>query len=321
MRALLSEKFGAQGFTGLARQGIASDTALGYVEQPAGKQNPYPYPRRLKHKQVSMPPKGRMALLWKQHDANGNGLLSQSEARACVKTLWPSLHKDRKNRDAVLRMAYNAADDGGDGLIGKKEFPMLLEFIVYFNNLFSQFRHIDADGDGQLELQEFIAGCKLVGMNMTEEQATREFESIDQDGGGIVEFDEFCTYCARRHLGGWRRAKAVVDAVKKPKSKAMLLQQVVGAFGGAVPSLEAAKKVTAESQTRPGFGSLVPRDPVHDLRQTSGGLSYRPTLDQSDPAADDPSASSVRPGRKSVHKALSMAHMRDVQGADKAEGD
>ena len=164
-------------------------------------------------------------------------------------------------------------------------------------------------------------------MNMTEEQATREFDSIDQDGGGIVEFDEFCTYCARRHLGGWRRAKAVMGAAKKPKSKAMLLQQVVGALGGVVPSLEAAKKVTAESQTRPAFGSTT-FGRVHDLRQTSGGLSYRPALpdaardsalNQSDPAVDDPSASPVRPGRKSVHKALSMAHMRDVQGDDKAQ--
>jgi len=64
----------------------------------------------------------------------------------------PNLARNAKNCDAVLRMAYKASDDGnGDGLIDKSEFPMMLEYVQYFNRMYGAFKEIDGSGDGMID--------------------------------------------------------------------------------------------------------------------------------------------------------------------------
>ena len=68
-----------------------------------------------------------MGELWKKHDYNGNGLLSQWEAEEVLIELWPVFKKNPVARNLVLRLAYQACDDGhGDGLVDRKEFPVRL---------------------------------------------------------------------------------------------------------------------------------------------------------------------------------------------------
>jgi hypothetical protein len=88
-------------------------------------------------------------------------LLSQSEAKEVINELWPALARNRKNCDTVLRMAYSAsADDGdggtGDGLIDRGEFPMMLEYVQYFNKMYFSFKEIDQSGDGMIDEEEFV---------------------------------------------------------------------------------------------------------------------------------------------------------------------
>ena len=67
-----------------------------------------------------------------------------------------------------------------DGWVGRKEFRLLLEYLVYFNNLWDKFDEIDSSGDRRLSVDEFIAGCDLVGETMTAVEARREFSEIDR---------------------------------------------------------------------------------------------------------------------------------------------
>ena len=47
------------------------------------------------------------------------------------------------------------------GLITFREFRLLLEYIVFYNDLWERFDEIDADGDHRVTLDEFKAGIKV----------------------------------------------------------------------------------------------------------------------------------------------------------------
>ena len=96
-------------------------------------------------------------------DFNGNGSLSLVEIDKAIVELWPQFD----HKKAVLR-AYKAADRNGDGFIRRREFRLLLEYIIYFNRLWDAFESIDANHDQRLDRDEFSAASKLVGHALTQ---------------------------------------------------------------------------------------------------------------------------------------------------------
>ena len=95
-------------------------------------------------------------------DFNGNGSLSLAEIDKAIVELWPQFD----HKKAVLR-AYKAADRNGDGFIKRREFRLLLEYIIYFNRLWDTFEWIDANHDQRLDRDEFSVASKLVGHALT----------------------------------------------------------------------------------------------------------------------------------------------------------
>jgi len=73
--------------------------------------------------------------------------------------------------------------------------------MVYFNNLWHKFEEIDSDHDRRIDAEEFAAGCEVVGLRLSPEEAAAEFAKCDADGGGQILFSEFCKWCAERHIG------------------------------------------------------------------------------------------------------------------------
>ena len=73
--------------------------------------------------------------------------------------------------------------------------------MVYFNNLWHKFEEIDSDHDHRIDAEEFAAGCEVVGLRLSPEEAAAEFAKCDADGGGQILFSEFCKWCAERHIG------------------------------------------------------------------------------------------------------------------------
>ena len=123
-------------------------------------------------------------------------------------------------------IADKAADVSGDGTISRKEFPLLLKYIVYFDNVWEKFASLDKDGDHQLNMEEFHQGALLLGLGeehgVSWATTVQEFGMMDEDGGGAVRFDEFCAWCARKthaaaEEGGSKQQTATASNAAPPK--------------------------------------------------------------------------------------------------------
>ena len=147
-----------------------------------------------------MPDKEARAKLFRELDVNGNDGLSLAEIDKAVVggTLGRALQYPDFNHKPALMRAYKAADVSGDGFIEQREFVQLLGYLVYFNNLWAKFDAIDRNHDRRLDATEFAAGCKVIGMQLTPEEAQSAFAQCDRDGTGKVLFEDFCTWCAKR---------------------------------------------------------------------------------------------------------------------------
>jgi hypothetical protein len=143
---------------------------------------------------LDMPTRTQRDEVFRRMDYNGNGALSLAEIDKAVVELWPEF-----NHKPALMRAYKAADRNGDGFIKRREFRLLLRYVMYFNELWHKFEEIDVDDDRRLSLDEFMVGCEAVGHSgLSREEASREFEEMDSNHGGVVLFDEFCAWCAER---------------------------------------------------------------------------------------------------------------------------
>ena len=55
----------------------------------------------------------------------------------------------------------------------------------------AHFSHIDTDGNGKIDFDEFVALLKTVGFTRQEEIIKLAFDAIDADSSGYIDFDEF----------------------------------------------------------------------------------------------------------------------------------
>ena len=53
------------------------------------------------------------------------------------------------------------------------------------------FAYVDEDGDGLLQVGEFIRFMDALGAEMSDEECRIGFEEIDSDRDGVIEFREF----------------------------------------------------------------------------------------------------------------------------------
>ena len=185
--------------------------------------------------------------LFARFDYNGNSTLSLAEIDKAIVELWPEF-----NHKPALMRAYKAADVNQDGWVGRKEFGRLLEYLVYFNNLWHRFEEIDLSGDQRLSLEEFAAGCVAVGEKMTDAEIDAEFARIDTNGGGYVLFDEFCAWCAQRHA---------VDPTTGPA----IAPQSEYASGEELPHTPAKTRRVAQKQSS-AAEQMVPRTSSRTVR-------------------------------------------------------
>ena len=115
------------------------------------------------------------------------------------------------DRKAILTEIFTAMDVDGDGCVDFEEYKacvqseMMLKFFAFMDGL--------GDGDGSLQLKEWLEGMGKLGMNMTDEQFQAElaatmdkihalplnrkkllvgiFQAMDVDGDGSVDFEEY----------------------------------------------------------------------------------------------------------------------------------
>lgn len=139
--------------------------------------------------------------LFNRLDVNGNGHLSLAEIEKGLlqgrELLNGHMELLRILKPAIMR-AYQAAKGashvGGvsDEYIERREFRLLLLYLVRFVSLLSLFRLIDTNGDKRIEKKEFKAALPILqpwGVSVADPDS--EFARIDENGGGYILFDEF----------------------------------------------------------------------------------------------------------------------------------
>lgn len=142
---------------------------------------------------IQVPPKEIALDLFDSIDDNASGKLSLAELDKVIVMLYPALN----HKPAIMR-AYKSSDSSGDGFVSKLEFPMFLQYIVYYNNLWGLFEMIDHDGDHRVSLDEFLEVAPQLELS---DDADKVFDMIDLDGGGMILFAELCLYMASSDHG------------------------------------------------------------------------------------------------------------------------
>lgn len=134
--------------------------------------------------------------LWKQYDANANGLVSLGEIDRFVCKQYPMYNIDHY-KPALVR-AYKFADKDNSGLISSDEFRALIRSLSFFQDLWTKFQEIDSDNDRSISLDEFITKRKHLGLEaLSEKESAKLFKRIDADGSGKLRFYELASHCAR----------------------------------------------------------------------------------------------------------------------------
>ena len=182
---------------------------------------------------LSLPSKAERDQAFDRMDENGNGALSFAEIDKAIVEIWPEYH----HKKSIMR-AYKAADVDGSGYIGRKEFGLLLKYLVYFNQMWDKFAELDRDGDGRLDVNEFHDGAQMLGLDVTWAATVEEFGAMDEDGGGTVMFDEFCAWCARRGVpkGGTGSTKKRTSVSQKESASRLSSSAYAGRLARSSPA-------------------------------------------------------------------------------------
>ncbi|XP_018403620.1 PREDICTED: calcium-binding mitochondrial carrier protein SCaMC-2-like isoform X1 [Cyphomyrmex costatus] len=123
----------------------------------------------------------RLASLFQRLDLDGNGRIDVHDLSQALREV--GVH----TQYAQKFLARSDSTKSGD--------ISLAEFIHYVRehekNLRLQFSHLDKNKDGKIDLEELIRAFKELGIEMTQEGATRLLQRMDQDGSLNISFNEW----------------------------------------------------------------------------------------------------------------------------------
>lgn len=158
---------------------------------------------------------------FKRCDRNGNGWLNLHEIDIAASELWPQLytsssgHPHRLRKCAVAH-AYHAADENDDGHIGRREFKLFCDYVVYFyqrwDSVFARLGTVPSNGASDspmLDIAQFRHGCKQLGLqHMANDGQFQRLVRVSSDvaireagaspGALVIFLDVFATWCARQ---------------------------------------------------------------------------------------------------------------------------
>jgi Ca2+-binding EF-hand superfamily protein len=77
-------------------------------------------------------------------------------------------------------------------------------YTIFFHRLAQVLDSADANGDGRLDLPEFVSLCRAIGQDATQDTLDAAFHALDSDSGGFVSFRELCSWAARQYVQATR---------------------------------------------------------------------------------------------------------------------
>lgn len=122
-------------------------------------------------------------------DANRDGKISTLELGSVLRSLGDN------PSDEELRLMMKEADRDGDGFIDLQEFILLNSECSpsVSEDLRRAFLVFDTDADGKISVEELYRVLNRLGESCTREDCGLMIQGVDKNGDGFVDFKEFCT--------------------------------------------------------------------------------------------------------------------------------
>ncbi|XP_057440524.1 putative calcium-binding protein CML19 [Lotus japonicus] len=127
--------------------------------------------------------------VFNQFDENGDGKISPSELRQCVKAIG---EEELSEEDAEAAVA--ALDTDGDGLVGLDDFVRFVEGgkeEEKVNDLREAFKMYEMDGSGCITPRSLKRMLSKLGDSTSIDECKVMISRFDLDGDGVLSFDEF----------------------------------------------------------------------------------------------------------------------------------
>jgi len=172
---------------------------------------------------------------FKHCDVNGNGWLNFHEVDNAASEIWPQLRTSsvqlRRVCRAAVAHAYHAADESDDGRIGKREFKLFCEYLVYFyrrwDSIFARLGTVRSNGGNEtcvLNLTEFKRGCEQLGLlQAANDKQFLELVRASSDpsivGAHVVPLDVFTSWCARQQRGEFSQSAPTASGISHGASR------------------------------------------------------------------------------------------------------
>ncbi|KAL9231598.1 hypothetical protein vseg_006805 [Gypsophila vaccaria] len=122
-------------------------------------------------------------------DENNDGKISSSELGAMMGSLG------QKMSDDELNTLINEVDADGDGFIDLNEFIALntkgIDSEEVLQNVKEAFSIYDADGNGKITPEELQKVMKSLGDDFSLGECKKMIRGVDSDGDGTINFEEF----------------------------------------------------------------------------------------------------------------------------------
>ena len=131
--------------------------------------------------------------VFSRFDADGDGLISQSELAAVARAISPPPSESAGGREAEVMM--EELDANHDGFVDLGEFAAFHGRRDGGRDLDAELRDAfdvyDINGDGRISVEELGKVLGRIGEGCGAEECERMVASVDVDGDGCVGFDEF----------------------------------------------------------------------------------------------------------------------------------
>ncbi|KAH9317809.1 hypothetical protein KI387_019578, partial [Taxus chinensis] len=136
-----------------------------------------------------LPSATEIEIVFNKFDANGDGKISPSEMCHVMR----SLGHDATEEEVRVMMAE--ADSDGDGHLDLSEFVALntkgVDSVARLQDLKNAFKMFDMDGNGSISANELHNVLRKLGESCSLDECRHMIGGVDADGDGQVSFDEF----------------------------------------------------------------------------------------------------------------------------------
>uniref|UniRef100_A0A7N4PZ36 Mitochondrial adenyl nucleotide antiporter SLC25A24 n=1 Tax=Sarcophilus harrisii TaxID=9305 RepID=A0A7N4PZ36_SARHA len=128
----------------------------------------------------------RFENLFQKLDRNGDGKVDISELQEGLKNLGIPLGRDAEEK------IFNIGDVNRDGRLDFEEFMKYLK--DHEKKMKLAFKSLDKNNDGIIDALEVVQSLKILGIDISEQQAKKILQSIDADGTMSVDWNEWRDY-------------------------------------------------------------------------------------------------------------------------------